>query len=830
MFKKGCSKKKIIIIACIAAVVILAVAGIILWKMGVFKSKAHSPVTGTAMETEIITVDCANIDIPVYNEADAYKALNSVSALFGFENASDVLTTKSVDNVDGDTYYRFAQQYKGIPVEGKTIVLSAGDDGKVFHISGNYVDIDDSLSVPPKLNADKAKSQVEKQIKSEIPNGLSVSAPKLKIFCGAESNTLTWETTACGYDKDDVFVSWSVYADANTGDVIYKTSNIDYNQVTKTETGHNNGQQTITVEEKEVNGKKQYSLYDEKRGISVYKPIDKYYWYQDGKAELITYNEGEAADESAVDALANMSKVYDYFEKLKWVGIDKFDGKIPVYVHAEDMNMSDGNSTNRRIWGIENGNAFRYREGNYHGFAFTVTKSGFGEHSTNLDTVAHEYTHAVSGDIADLQGALDTNITGAVNEAYSDIFGELIEDAYYGPGTDWVHGDRHIKSPDGKVYFSYYDKNFVIKDAYDCYRLSTIISHAAYLMYKGAKGDGSAINNTETLAKLWYDSLYMLNSNSDFENCRYAVETSAQRLLNRGLLTPEQVEGVSAAFNEVGIGEEIPCMQLAPNSTLTVYDVYNNEYYNYHYKVELVEKKNVNVLGKASEISTSTVEEGDVTEKKEIKLPIKTTSKYSRYIITISDLAEDPGSTQKITVVVPYNAKNNNLKIYTDFVDENIKKAYNAYCAKIAESSGLQYALHDINNDSIPELIIEEESSKVGFPGTFEYYIYTYTNDINCIGQFYSASLFYDANGRIVTRLFGTGRVEYQYISADLKETNDYIQHWYYDPYAINKENTAYSEKNGAQIDDEMFFSMEKSLIELQFFAMNNLPSLDQMM
>ncbi len=120
------------------------------------------------------------------------------------------------------------------------------------------------------------------------------------------------------------------------------------------------------------------------------------------------------------------------------------------------------------------------------------------------DIVAHEYTHAVSN-FALSGGFVYTNESGALDEAFSDIFGEAIE--YYALGNnDWLMGTevnapglteplRSLSDPTsiydsttGTVYpdrfmsSTYYCGN---DDNGGVHHNSTVFSHAAYLVAMG---------------------------------------------------------------------------------------------------------------------------------------------------------------------------------------------------------------------------------------------------------------------------------------------------------------------------------------------------------
>lgn len=73
---------------------------------------------------------------------------------------------------------------------------------------------------------------------------------------------------------------------------------------------------------------------------------------------------------------------------------------------------------------------------------------------------------------------------------------------------------------------------------------STVVSHAAYLMYKNG-----AFKNKEEMAKVWYNSLFLLSPYSNFEDCALAVIKTAR---NMGL-SSQSVNKIIKAFYETKI-------------------------------------------------------------------------------------------------------------------------------------------------------------------------------------------------------------------------------------------------------------------------------------
>ncbi len=687
--------RKKVVLRCLVALCLVIVLGtglffgtkLILNRLSGGIANAEAPESAGS-----VVVDCTNISEKVTDEESAYALLNSLSDLFGFENAKDVLDIEKTDLVEGDTYYRFAQKYKGIPVYGNSVVIAADEAGKVFYVGGNYAPVDDKLSVEPKLNAEKIKKKIESQAKKELVNGLTVSEPKKLIYLYDTSSVLAWRTVISGYDKNDSFRCYTLITDSNNGNVLAKESQIIAEQIEKELVGANDGKQNVTVEKfTTTDGVTRFQLWDKARKLSVFEPIDKYYWHwnenngiKDGKAvrQLVSWSDGEAPNKSGVDAMANVSRTYDYYSKvMHHRGMDGRGGEIPIYVNVTTETYDeDGKTKGKDLYN----NAFYSPAYKIICFTMRGKKNSKGkdvpdengiEYSANLDTVAHEYTHGVIDEIAKLR---THGIQRALHEGYADIMGECVEDSLGNIDVDWIHNKRIIESP-SEPYMSVYDPNMEIpaSEEYDymAYRASTIISHAAYLMWETESSEKGAITNTETLAKLWYGSLYMLNSGSDFSDCRTAVETSALRLLAKNELTEEQVLRVSQAFDQVGIDPKLLCEVVCEDTELQVHGANDSLYYNYHCKIEkgtvrkLHDKKDTKPDLKLGlvEIDFETVDEFDITEEATVTLHNLEIPNY--YRITISDLSDEPGETQtKLVVASSGSNAEAILDFYTDYV------------------------------------------------------------------------------------------------------------------------------------------------------------------
>ena len=176
-------------------------------------------------------------------------------------------------------------------------------------------------------------------------------------------------------------------------------------------------------------------------------------------------------------------------------------------------------------------------------------------------------------------------------EGLSDIFGELVESWHKEEVPDWTFTEtnRNMADPEsGKHPWKYQGEYWADtdNDSDDCggvHTNSTVISHAAYLMWNGIDGNSAQKLSTDELAELWYRAMLMMPSDCDFTQCRRLVEYAAKSLEG---LTDKQRECVSEAFDEVGIrdtDEELLTVDyhLLPDSTLNVYDRNNERYAGY---------------------------------------------------------------------------------------------------------------------------------------------------------------------------------------------------------------------------------------------------------
>ena len=187
----------------------------------------------------------------------------------------------------------------------------------------------------------------------------------------------------------------------------------------------------------------------------------------------------------AVSAAYNLSEVYDYYRERH--SRNSFDGK-GASIHAI---VRYGQNYKNAFW-LPGSNLIVFGDGRPFAGA--------------LDIVGHELTHGVIEHSANL---LYQDQPGALNEAFADIFGEMIEAQANRRRPDWITGRdltrpasgggpdlgrpiRNMKDPNaflthlGRPYPKNMSEFFHIRENNGGIHInSTIISHAFYLLVKG---------------------------------------------------------------------------------------------------------------------------------------------------------------------------------------------------------------------------------------------------------------------------------------------------------------------------------------------------------
>lgn len=725
-------------------------------------------------------------DVLVTDEKSALEAIKSVADVIGIENVEKELKISRTDKIENDTYYRFQQYYNDIPVYGNSLVISVDKNGKTIALTSNYKnpllkDIDDS-SENEKLS--NAKDNIEKYLKEEV---IQLSAFNEYYFIQGSKMILSYEVIA------------------TTNQYIYRVLiNAKSTNVLLAEKAFNHSSSEVQSKDGEVkaigwqNDDGSYHLYNDENKISVFdfsKVKEKPTLADFSKYGVDTiYSNNNKFDKKGVYLLNYLSAFSNYFSELGDAGFYQIHSAINVNI---DTNASGGG-----IFIEEDGTLHRYG----------ILSVGKNRNINDIDIIAHEYTHMVTISLMEWQGEQ----ASAINEGFSDIFGEILEENLNGE-MDWKHDGRIISDPENSnnkqrypasLYYlenaqkhkeeQYYINKNQVED-YSHYA-STIISHCAYLMWNGIDGKEQSKIDENTLAKIWYRSLFLLQSDATFSQCRNAVELSARSLWKSGNLTEKQYDTVIQAFNKVGIDRvsNYANKTLKNDFNMLVLNSEGKERVSAEIKIyPSTTSSNVFFANKNKIVFEGTFNSTSPEECIHINL------KDGRYLVEISDTAtENPVEPIGMIIEVDGSSKvaTDNLTVYTDFkeittvvlnnekIDLNTiyinflsSKGYNDLITDWYEVIPTDYAIIDINIDGKEELIV---SGSQGFSAFYSFAIFGYDEETDSVFC-YTYDTGNDINGNIndndgLSQYYSSLGYSSKYKALMYSATNDGINNHYF--------------------------------------------------
>lgn len=492
----------------------------------------------------------------VNSESKVYEVLDNLSELYQFENPKQEFNISS-EKSENITYYRLEQIYNKIKVYGHELVMSVNEFGEVLSITGNYIpNIKISNYFTLKDN------EVSNKVKEDMSDAIILSRERIIV---PYTNDYLAVYLVYATDGESVF---SYLINGSTGEIINKDQDIIFNINYKYSGSGLSSNEFINLDEYQdsMENKVRYRFLDNSRNLEILDGSKLNGFYsKDGNIFIgdITNGEIVISDSSLlskdiVKTMKNYEEIYDYYyNSLGRKSYDNNGSKISVFLGVngeEDVNAFYNPLTNQIFIGSYNDESL----GNY------------------KSLLAHEFTHGVVSTISSLGENFDKlykntseNQSGALSEAYSDILALLIESksfvmAYNTPLEGIIrrdlsnpskyskpskkNGENYYPNLNGKSVLKYLEDNDM-KSLYEydnggVHTNSTVIGHAAYLTFKN-----EAFSSREEMAKVWYNSLFMLTPTSDFEDCALAVIKTAE---NFGL-SENSISIIKSAFYETNI-------------------------------------------------------------------------------------------------------------------------------------------------------------------------------------------------------------------------------------------------------------------------------------
>lgn len=478
-------------------------------------------------------------DVKINSAEEAIEHATELGKELGYENALSELTEKNTTTIDGDTYYRLQQNYQGIPVYGRNIVYVTDTENNVITVTGNVQDVDKDVSLTPTATEDQISATIKEYLTGLL--GYTVNDDiKLEVddLCLYNMDSSSGYCLSYCVSVD----SYEFIVDAHSGNIL-------------------SAFQTIFEDNKESTTGYKGSDVRQENGFPIEKWGEYYYVMSDASRNLIVYtfnyrssdtdsgfNRSGATLVESVDNIFGNTEAESALEYEK--GATLLQNVIFIHDYYSSLNFVPFVDDVRLYYNDAYDNGENARGGIVYGAG--VVSMGWDTGVECIDLIAHEYTHYVSRNIVNWNGSDETD---AMNEAMSDLFGELVEASFDAKNTrepanpDWKNRYRNMIDPTNNEYpAKVTDPNNSGEDFAHGY--STVITHAAYLMWNGGIDNNSSKKiPTDSLAKLWYRAMLMMPSDCDFIECRTLVELAASTMN----LTASQIQCVCEAFDEVGI-------------------------------------------------------------------------------------------------------------------------------------------------------------------------------------------------------------------------------------------------------------------------------------
>ncbi|RXQ92207.1 T9SS type A sorting domain-containing protein [Ancylomarina salipaludis] len=484
-----------------------------------------------------------------------------LSGLFNMTTNDAYKSLRSENDRNGYSHERFQQYHKGIKVENGVYIVHSRNK-QIESLNGNYKLVEE-INIRPSLTENDAREKAKAFVNAEeymsTDNKDFYTAPELVIVAydyGKDPKAVHEMVLAY---KIDIYATKPlsrafIYVDAHTGEIVHTNARLHRANETGSAVTRYSGTKPINTESYSTYYRlRDYTrgngivTYNCNQGTSYTSAVD--FTDNDNNWSQAEYD-NSAKDNGALDAHWAGMMTYDYFKNtFNRNSFDNNGALIKTYVHF-DVNYDNA------YW---NGSVFTFGDGS----SFDIL--------TSLDVFGHEFGHAVCSYTADLNYQ---NEEGALNEAFSDIWGCAIEYKYAPNKDTWAMGEdlgsalRSISDPKSKgLPDTYQGTNWAplssspsrYNDYGGVHTNNGPFCHWFYLITEGGSGtndNGDSYNVTaigiEKAEQITFriESQYMTSS-SNYADARTFAIQAAQDLYGAG--SQEEIS-VTNAMYAIGVG------------------------------------------------------------------------------------------------------------------------------------------------------------------------------------------------------------------------------------------------------------------------------------
>ncbi len=503
-------------------------------------------------------------DVHVSSQAflTSYKDDMGLSAHDNFQEI-----TSKTDKL-GYTHHKFNQQFKAIPVEGAQFIVHT-EDSRIIRSNGRLVK---NINPAMEVLIDAAEAIQSAILYTDAPAYYWESAQKEALIKRIKKDQratfypeaeLVYADKNYSQDGENYRLAWkmdihaegpksrkTIFVDARDGHILFENEGCQEFAVEGEANTRYHGVQNLMTDSVAPN---EFHLRDYSRpaAIETYNLRTFFTDTLEAATDFIDEdnfwdNANAAMDDAATDVHWGMQQTFDYYYDV--YGRSSYDDQgspIISYVHA---GVDVFNASWSGMW-------VQFGDGN-------------GNPLTSIDVVSHELTHGVTEFSA---GLIYRNESGALNESFSDIFGNAVELYAIPDSFKWDIGilDFHLRSMSNPNEFddpdTYFGTNWHTDPNIDnggVHINSGVQNFWFYLLSEGGTGTNDLGNNYEvtalgidTAAAIAYRNLTTyLTPSSTYFDARYGAIASAEDLY--GPCSNAVLQTIHAWY-AVGIGRDM---------------------------------------------------------------------------------------------------------------------------------------------------------------------------------------------------------------------------------------------------------------------------------
>lgn len=493
----------------------------------------------------------------------------------------------------GNKHYKYAQYYKGVRIEGIEHIVHERN-GRVSLANGNFIagmnlNVIPSISPEQSIAAVLAKYPAEKYLwedeeeethfkkQKNDENATLYPAPELLLVKKNTKDELLAENYMLAY-RMYIFakkphLAKAVYVDAHTGEILRDKPMEIFCNTGEVETTYN-GTQTVNTDFRTEDCGSSDLEETEYFSINDCNTDSEIRSYMSGTYTSSVYGEdwlecdadniwsSTSAEQMVMTSLWAVSKAFAYYDAE--FGHESFDGSsglIDVFSNKTYFNDDDEPY-------CTNANFTNFLDNIYFGAGYDC-EAGTTDDYNPLDIAGHEYAHGII-EYAHYDALDYSEESGALNESFADIFGEMTENWVEGGAMTWLHGDDMTTGPN-RSFISPNDEGqpdtYLGDMWYDVdgdddnggvHTNSGVQNHMFYLLSEGGSGvndfnvdyhvEGIGSEVAEEIA--WHAMMNYLNAADGYFTARNAWIQSAIDLYGS---CSQEVISVGQAWQAVGV-------------------------------------------------------------------------------------------------------------------------------------------------------------------------------------------------------------------------------------------------------------------------------------